>query len=109
MTSPKKKTQQNYKPVEWAFTTREGGFFYQLPLPTDDEFISAMETLVQQVQSNKRYLKHPEGAYNRNYTVIPIPHGRKIETINIYSLRFPDGRIWDAGLRAFRQHEQQKN
>jgi hypothetical protein len=88
--------------VNWGFTTVEGGKITYFRFPESESAYLRMEKELQNINNWGRYPgPHPEGRGSRNYTFLKILPD--FNCIKVFSVFFPDGRVWDSHMRDFRR------
>lgn len=87
---------------KWGFTTKEGGPITRFVFPESSGAYERMREHLENINNWGRYPgPHPEGRGSRNFNYMKIIP--EFACIKIHSLLFPDGTVWDATMRRFRQ------
>ena len=82
----------------WGYTIKDGGHIYPVKLPVNQDQMDIVEHQVQNPRFWGKYHVHPLGG-NRHYTqLVCFP---PFEPIRVFSVVFPNGKIWNSGMRKF--------
>jgi len=89
---------QTYK---YAYTFREGGYWIKIESKTEPDFVKA--ALESDDFHHELKPAHPDvRTGHRHRVLIPMEIEGDTFTLSAAAIKFPDGRVWDAFNRGFR-------